>query len=67
MSTLDRLAGTTLYSLSPVGNGLIFVSWVEASGLGLGNVMNLDTGELVTHARDGSRIHINRGTLRRVE
>lgn len=51
------------YYLSEVADGVVLISWVEASGLGLYNVLNLNNGTLITHAREGDITHINKGTI----
>ena len=49
------------YVLDVLSEDLIMLSWVEADGLGLSNVMNLSDGNLVTHANHGRDVFQNRG------
>lgn len=51
------------YYLSEITNGIVLISWVEANGLGLYNVLDLKTGRLTTHAREGDTTHVNKGTV----
>lgn len=52
------------YYLSHIADNIIFLSWVEASGLGLYNILNFNTNELTTHARESKETFINKGTVK---
>ena len=54
---------TETYYFSKIAPGILFVSWVEASGLGLYNVLNFNDSTLTTHARHGDTTYINNGKL----
>ncbi len=40
---------------------IILLTWVEADGLGLSNVLNLRDGTLITHANHGREVFQNKG------
>ena len=54
---------TETYYLSRIAPGILFVSWVEASGLGLYNVLNFNDSTLTTHARQAAATHVNSGKV----
>ena len=60
-------SGTDRYYASEIADGIVFVSWVEASGLSLSNVIDFRTRALTTHARDGDTTYINKGTIRELD
>ena len=59
--------GDEKYYVSKVSDGIVFISWVENSGLGLYNIMNFNTHELITHAREKGVTYINKGTLKEIK
>jgi len=54
--------GDNSYLSSKIADGIIFLSWKEESGYQFYNLMNLNTGKLITHANaDG--MFVNMGTV----
>lgn len=40
---------------------IILLTWIEADGLGLSNVLNVRDGTLITHANHGREVFQNKG------
>jgi len=55
--------GNEKYHVSKISDGIIFISWIESSGLGLYNVMNFNTNELTTHGSEKGMTYIYKGTV----
>ena len=51
------------YVFSWIDENILLLSWVEKSGFGLSNSLNLNTGELITHGRQGDRVFVNPGKV----
>ena len=51
------------YVFSALGGGLGMITWVEADGLGLSNVLDIAAGTVTTHAKMGRDVYENPGTL----
>ena len=65
--TVGADPGTTdieRYVASRLDDGRWLITWVEAPGLGLSSVLDLDADTLVTHANQGRDVFENPGTLR---
>ena len=59
--------GNETYYLSEVTDEITFISWVEASGLGVYNVLNFSSSELYTHAREKESTFVNIGKIVELE
>ena len=55
--------GNETYFLTEITEDIAFISWVEASGLGIYTVINLKSSELFTHARDKGTTHVSVGPV----
>lgn len=55
-------SGDNPYLLSHIADGVIFLSWIEQNGMAFYNLMNFNTGKLITHANAGGSF-INVGTV----
>lgn len=51
------------YVASPLGEGVFLVTWIEADGLGLSNVIDLPRGVLTTHANQEREVFENPGSV----
>lgn len=49
------------YILDLLSAEIIMLTWIEADGLGLSNVMNVENGSLITHANQGRDVFQNKG------
>ncbi len=49
------------YVFDVLSPDLILLTWIEADGLGLSNVLNVRNGVLVTHANHGRDVFQNKG------
>ncbi len=54
------------YYKSKIADGIVLMSWIEASGLGVYNVLNFNNSTVTTHAREGDTTHINKGKVTRL-
>lgn len=58
--------GDNPYLVSQIADGLVFISWKEASGYQFYNVMDLKTGKLTTHANaDGMSVNMGKVSLKK--
>ncbi|WP_068942762.1 phenolic acid decarboxylase [Chryseobacterium timonianum] len=58
---------TDPYIYSQISDHVVFISWVEKSGLGFSNILDFSTGKLTTHARQENSVHINPGKFKVIE
>ncbi|MCI5125398.1 MAG: hypothetical protein D3925_13225 [Candidatus Electrothrix sp. AR5] len=58
--------GDNPYLSSTIADGVLFISWKEASGYQFYNVMDLKTGKLTTHANaDGMFVNMGKVSLKK--
>lgn len=58
---------TDKFISTQISDNILFISWVEKSGLGYANVMDFNTNNLTTHARQDSSVFVNPGKFKEVE
>ncbi|WP_420632007.1 MoaF-related domain-containing protein [Candidatus Leptofilum sp.] len=58
----EPTSGENSYIASKIAKDIIFLSWKEESGFQVFNVMNLNTGELISHA-SADEIFLNPGKV----
>ena len=51
------------YVFNELAGGLALITWIEADGLGLSNVLDPATGTLTTHANMGREVFQNLGAF----
>ena len=56
--------GTDKIIHSQLRDGLLFVSWTEASGLGLYDILDFRTNQLITHGNHDGHMFVNPGTFK---
>lgn len=59
--------GTDKYIYSQLDDNMHFISWTEASGLGLYNILDFETNKLTTHAIENGVMFINPGRFKKVK
>ena len=70
----ERIAGTDVgkgdtedYCITQLDPENVLITWVEADGLGLSNVLNFKAGTCLTHGNNGRSVWKHTGTLAFVE
>ncbi|WP_276965522.1 phenolic acid decarboxylase [Chryseobacterium sp.] len=58
---------TDKYISTQINENVLFVSWVEKSGLGYCNIMDFNTNNLTTHARQDNSVFVNPGKFKEVK
>lgn len=58
---------TDKYISTQISENIIFVSWVEKSGLGYSSIMDFSTNNLTTHGREGNSVFENPGKFKEVK
>ena len=58
---------TDKYIATQVSENVLFVSWVEKSELGYCNIMDFNTNNLTTHARQDNSVFVNPGKFKEVK
>lgn len=58
---------TDKYISTQINENVLFVSWVEESGLGYCNIMDFSTNTLTTHARQDNSVFVNPGKFNEVK
>ena len=54
---------TENYVFSEIAGETVLLTWIEADGLGLSNVLNFASGTVTTHANVGRDVFVNPGKL----
>ncbi len=63
----DGSEGSNKYIHSQINDNILFISWIEDSGLELYNVLNFEDHTLTTHGNMNGQMFVNQGTFRPVE
>ncbi|WBV56399.1 hypothetical protein PFY10_19615 [Chryseobacterium daecheongense] len=58
---------TDQYISTQINENMLFISWVEESGLGYCNIMDFNTNTLTTHARQDNSVFVNPGKFNEVK
>ena len=51
------------YVFSPIDEHQFMLTWIEATGLGLSNILNLNSSKLITHANLNRDVFVNEGKV----
>lgn len=58
---------TDKFISTKISDNVLFISWVEKSGLGYSNIMDFNTNILTTHARQDNSVFVNPGKFKEVK